>query len=175
MPHIKEIRYLSGHRRDTEMWEQVKVHYAIYIAPLIAGLTWVLTPETHCGLPPIRDLSIEPLQEFLSNSSLTFEILVWAYLARIADVNPSMHSVIEIDQNAIQDARDLDQERRSTGKKIELHGIPILVKDSMSTDGMNNSVSSYCLLSSTIKKEASVITRLRAAGAIIPGKTSMSQ
>lgn len=57
----------------------------------------------------------------------------------------------------------------------ELHGIPIVVKDSISAHGMNITVGSYCLLGSRTTNEASVIVRLRAAGAIILGKSNLSQ
>ncbi|KAK3944347.1 amidase [Diplogelasinospora grovesii] len=157
------------------MFEQLKFHQALSFALLIAGLAWLLAREVDCDLPPIRDLSIDSLQEFLSNGSFTSEDIVQTYLARIAEVNPTIRSVIEINPNAIQEARDLDRERQRKGRRSELHGIPILVKDSINTDGMNNSVGSFCLLGSRAKDEASVITRLRAAGAIILGKSNMSQ
>lgn len=57
----------------------------------------------------------------------------------------------------------------------ELHGIPILIKDTISAHGMNNTAGSYCLVGSKTKNEASLITRLRKAGAIILGKANTSE
>lgn len=60
-------------------------------------------------------------------------------------------------------------------KNSELHGIPILVKDTISAHAMNNTAGSYCLVGSTTKKESSLIARLRKAGAIILGKANTSE
>ena len=114
------------------------------------------------------------------------------YLARISEVNPTVHAVAEINPDALSNAQALDEERALSGPRRSvnlsfhqqskaqsslsmLHGIPILVKDSISVHGMNNTGGSYCLVGSKTTKEASLITKLRAAGAIILGKANMSK
>jgi len=96
-------------------------------------------------------------------------------LARISEVNDKLHAVAEINPDVINIARQLDQERRVSGPRSELHGIPILIKDTISAHGMNNTAGSYCLVGSKTKKESSLIARLRKAGAIILGKANTSE
>lgn len=115
------------------------------------------------------------MRNLLDHGTLTSEILVDTYLSRIAETNPTFHTVIELNQAALEDARKLDQERKEKGARSKLHGIPILVKDSISVKDMDNTAGSVCLAGSRAKKESSVITRLRAAGAIILGKANMSE
>lgn len=105
---------------------------------------------------------------------MTSENLVLTYLARIDETNPTYHAVTEVNQHALQEARELDRELQKTGPRSRLHGIPILVKDSLSVDGLQNTAGSKCLVGATTK-ESSVITRLRKAGAIILGKSNMSE
>lgn len=105
---------------------------------------------------------------------MTSENLVLTYLARIDETNPTYHAVTEVNQHALQEAIELDRELQETGPRSMLHGIPILVKDSLSVDGLQNTAGSNCLVRA-ITKESSVITRLRKAGAIILGKANMSE
>ncbi|KAF7865384.1 hypothetical protein EAF04_006360 [Stromatinia cepivora] len=154
----------------------------IHISPIRLGLI-ILIPiviyswyrSSVQWLPLIRDASIETLQQHLSDGTLTSEHLVRTYLARISEVNNETHAVVETNPEALMIARRLDQERKISGPRSSLHGIPILVKDSISAHGMNNTAGSYCLEGAKTKTEASVISKLRDAGAIILGKTNMSQ
>ncbi|KAL1608053.1 hypothetical protein SLS60_002992 [Paraconiothyrium brasiliense] len=123
----------------------------------------------------VRQVSIEDFQKDLKNGLYTSVNLVRTFLARIDEVNQVTHVVAEINPNAIHIARELDLERITTGPRSILHGIPILVKDSISAEGMNNTAGSCCLVGARTKVEASVIARLRKAGAIILDKTNMSQ
>ncbi|KAF8630745.1 hypothetical protein AX17_005340, partial [Amanita inopinata Kibby_2008] len=103
------------------------------------------------------------------------------YLARIEEVNlkgPTLRVVIETNPNAPEQAVALDQERKSKGKRSSLHGIPILLKDNIATvasEGMNTTAGSFSLLGSIVPDDAGVVKRLRKAGAIILGKTNMSE
>ncbi|KAF8734576.1 Amidase, partial [Rhizoctonia solani] len=104
-----------------------------------------------------------------------------AYLGRIDQVNhvgPKLNAVIETNTYAIEQARVLDIERKTTGKRSILHGIPILLKDNIATlagEGMNTTAGSHALLGSIVRKEATVAAKLRKAGAIILGKTNLSE
>ncbi|KAJ5116246.1 hypothetical protein N7456_000594 [Penicillium angulare] len=120
-------------------------------------------------------MSFNEISESLSNGSFNSEDLVQTYLARIAEVNPIIHSVTETNPDALELARELDRERVQNGPRSKLHGIPILVKDTISVHGMNNTAGSYCLVGAKTKSEASIIQRLRDAGVIILGKDNLSQ
>ncbi|KAJ1303838.1 hypothetical protein OPQ81_008259 [Rhizoctonia solani] len=131
--------------------------------------------------PDLYEASIAELQNGLENEQFTSVDLVRAYQARINQVNhvgPKLNAVIETNPHALEQARALDQERKLSGKRSALHGIPILVKDSISTlagEGMNTTAGSYALLGSVVREEATVVTKLRKAGAIILGKTNMCE
>ncbi|KAF8734572.1 Amidase signature enzyme, partial [Rhizoctonia solani] len=101
-----------------------------------------------------------------------------AYLARIEEVNlkgPKLRAVIEVNPKAIQQAASLDNERKKGRKRSPLHGIPILLKDNIASEGMNNTAGSYALLGSTFPGDATVADKLRKAGAIILGKANLSE
>ncbi|KAG8684810.1 hypothetical protein FRC11_011567, partial [Ceratobasidium sp. 423] len=89
-----------------------------------------------------------------------------------------LNAILETNPYAIEQARTLDEERKSSGKRSALHGIPILVKDSIATlasEGMNTTAGSYALLGSVVRDEATVVAKLRKAGAIILGKTNLCE
>ncbi|KAJ7150326.1 amidase signature enzyme [Mycena filopes] len=130
------------------------------------------------ALPDLYDATIAQLQAGLDAGQFTSVDLVNAYLARIKEVNGELHAVIEKNPTALALAADLDAQR-SQGKKIgPLHGIPILVKDNIATraeDGMNTTAGSYALLNSVVPGDSTVVAKLRKAGAIILGKTNLSE
>lgn len=102
--------------------------------------------------------------------------LVKAYLARIAEVNPILHAVNEVNPDALAIAADLDAQRAAGTTLGPLHGIPILLKDNIATaDKMNNTAGSYALLGAKVPRDSTLVAKLRKAGAIILGKTNLSQ
>ncbi|KAH7334021.1 amidase signature enzyme [Rhizoctonia solani] len=129
----------------------------------------------------LYEASISELQSGLENGYFTSVDLVRAYLARMDQVNhagPKLNAVIEKNVHALEQARALDEERGLAGKRSPLHGIPILVKDSIATlasEGMNTTAGSYALLGSVVRQEATVVAKLRKAGAIILGKTNLCE
>ncbi|CAF1016992.1 unnamed protein product [Rotaria sp. Silwood1] len=87
-----------------------------------------------------------------------------------------LYAVIETNPDALMIANTLDQERQSTGPRSFLHGIPILVKDNVATnDKMQTTAGSLALIGARVNRDAHVVYRLRQAGAIILGKTSLSE
>ncbi|KAJ1303810.1 hypothetical protein OPQ81_008232 [Rhizoctonia solani] len=139
---------------------------------------------THTPTPKYPDLyeaSIKDLQNGLDKGEFTSVDLVKAYLARIDEVNlkgPQLRAVIETNPQALEQAAALDAERKRTGKRSPLHGIPILLKDNIATlasEGMNTTAGSYALLKSIVPSDATVAAKLRKAGAILLGKTNMSE
>ncbi|KAJ1303833.1 hypothetical protein OPQ81_008254 [Rhizoctonia solani] len=151
------------------MWARV-----LLFATLLRGV-WTL-PFSKLDL---YEASIEELQLGLDNGYFTSVDL--AYLARIDQVNhvgPKLNAVIETNTHALKQALALDRERKLAGKRSPLHGIPILVKDNIATlagEGMNTTAGSYALLGSIVRDEATVTAKLRKAGAIILGKTNLSE
>src|SRR3981081_3915919 len=123
--------------------------------------------------------SARALQQAMQSGKYTSRSLTEKYLARIQDIDkggPRINSVIEVNPEALEIAEALDRERKDKGARGPLHGIPILIKDNIDTaDRMNTTAGSLALLGSTPKKDAFVATQLRKAGAVILGKTNLSE
>lgn len=121
------------------------------------------------------ELSITALQD-LYTKGFTSEAFVAAYLARIQKDDVLYRSVIAVNPNAIAIARGLDLERRSGRRRGALHGVPILLKDNIeSIDPMPTTAGSLALARSQATRDADLVARLRAAGAVILGKTNLSE
>ncbi len=129
-------------------------------------------------LDPAR-ASIAQLQQAMDRGRLTAEALTRFYLARIARLDragPGLHAVIALNPDALAEARALDRERKVQGPRGPLHGIPILVKDNIETaDPTPTTAGSLALAANISGQDAPVIARLRAAGAVILGKTNLSE
>jgi amidase len=114
----------------------------------------------------------------MAAGTLTSRALTEAYLDRIArldDAGPRLDAVIELNARALQDADDLDAERRAGKVRGPLHGIPVLLKDNIDVAGMVNSAGSLALANHRPAQDAFAATRLRTAGAVILGKTNLSE
>ncbi|TDL20725.1 amidase signature enzyme [Rickenella mellea] len=133
------------------------------------------------ALPDLYEASVVELQNGLEAGDFTSVDLVKAYFARIDEVNlkgPALRAVLEKNPSALKQAAALDKERKATGARNPLHGIPILLKDNIATiasEGMNTTAGSFALLKSVVPADAGVVKRLRAAGAIILGKANLSE
>jgi amidase len=123
--------------------------------------------------------TIPELQRAMSERTLTAESLVRLNIDRINELNhqgPSLNAVIAINPDAISQARALDQERREKGTRGPLHGIPVLIKDNVETmDNMPTTGGSLALAENLAGRDAPIVAALRAAGAIILGKTNLSE
>jgi len=128
---------------------------------------------------PLEEATIAGLQEMMTTGKETSESLVSLYLNRIESIDrsgPGLNSIIEKNPDALAIARDLDRERKEKGARGPLHGIPIVIKDNIDTaDGMETTAGSLALLGSKPAREAFVVERLREAGAVIIGKTNLSE
>ncbi|CAF4806362.1 unnamed protein product [Rotaria sp. Silwood1] len=124
--------------------------------------------------------TIKSLAEDLSACRYSsFDLVRW-YLTRIDAVNRKgfypLHAVIETNPDALMIAEMLDQERHIFGSRSLLHGIPILIKDNIATnDKMETTAGSLALVGSRVPRDAFIVERLRQAGAIILGKTSLTE
>lgn len=127
----------------------------------------------------LEEKTIGELQAGLSRGEYTARSLVEQYLARIESMDhrgPALHHVIETNPDALAIADALDAERRSGRPRGPLHGIPVLVKDNIDTaDRMTTTAGSLALEGSRPARDAFVAERLRAAGAVILGKTNLSE
>ena len=102
--------------------------------------------------------------------------LVNAYIARIGEMNSTLHMVTEIDPDALAIAADLDDARAAGNVTGPLHGVPVLIKNNIATDDrMNNTAGSFALLGATVNRDSTMARKLRQAGAIILGKSNLSQ
>ena len=127
----------------------------------------------------LAEASIADLQAALSRGNLTSVELVNAYLARIKSIDksgPKINSIIELNPDAKAIAAELDRERKTKGSRGPLHGIPVLLKDNIATaDHMQTTAGSLALLGAIAAKDAFIVQKLRDAGAIILGKTNLSE
>ncbi len=127
----------------------------------------------------LKEITIEQLQDLLARGEITSLQLVQTYKARIEAIDwsgPSLRSVIELNPEAEDIARSLDKERQQKGPRGPLHGLPILIKDNIDPDDkMHTTAGSLALLGSKPQRDAFVVEKLREAGAIILGKTNLSE
>jgi amidase len=123
--------------------------------------------------------SLADLQTDLAAGRVTSEKLVIAYEARIEALDragPTLQSIIALNPNALAQARALDRERTQHGTRGPLHGLPVLIKDNIETaDPIPTTAGSLALRENITHRDAPVVARLRAAGAIILGKTNLSE
>lgn len=128
---------------------------------------------------PLEEATIAGLQEMMASGRTTSEKLTALYLERIEAVDkggPALNSIIEVNPDALAIARELDRERREKGPRGPLHGVPIVVKDNIDTaDKMETTAGSLALLGSKPARDAAVVARLRAAGAVVLAKTNLSE
>ena len=140
------------------------------------------TPANRPFARPAQELeeaTIADLQQRMQSGQETARSLVEKYIARIEAIDrsgPALHSVLEINPDALAIADRLDAERKSRGSRGPLHGIPVLLKDNIATaDRMMTTAGSLALAGVTPPKDAFIAARLREAGAVILGKTNLSE
>ncbi|MEC5200624.1 amidase [Arthrobacter sp. PL16] len=144
-------------------------------AAVVAG------PAVAAPKPIALDLStagVAEVQAGLASRSFTSEALVQAYLERITAVSingPHLNAVRAINPSALADAKALDAERKKGTLRGALHGVPILVKDNIDVAGMPTTAGSVALANSYPAADAPLVTELKKAGAIIIGKTNLTE
>uniref|UniRef100_A0A287S5K1 Uncharacterized protein n=1 Tax=Hordeum vulgare subsp. vulgare TaxID=112509 RepID=A0A287S5K1_HORVV len=124
-----------------------------------------------------HEATVDAIQLGFSNGTLTSRALVRFYLDQIGRLNPLLHAVIEVNPDALRQAKRADAELRSSGHATgSLHGVPVLLKDNIATrDALNTTAGSLALLGSVVRRDAGVVARLRRAGAVVLGKASLSE
>lgn len=128
---------------------------------------------------PWREATIADLQAAMDSGETTALQLTRDYISRIESMDwsgPQLNSVIEVNPDADAIAADLDRERRDGHIRGPLHGIPIVLKDCIATaDDMQTTAGSLALVGSKVPRDAGVVSKLREAGAIMLGKSNMSE
>jgi len=126
----------------------------------------------------VFEKSIVELQDALASGEVTSRQIVEGYLARIKaydQAGPKLNAVVSVNAKALEEADALDKERARKKLRGALHGIPVLVKDNYETLGMPTSAGSLALATYQSTSDAYAVKRLKAAGAIILGKTTMHE
>lgn len=127
----------------------------------------------------LDEATIAELQSGMASGKHTAQSLARKYLSRIDDIDkrgPAINSVIELNPDALSIAADLDKERKAKRVRGPLHGIPVLIKDNIDThDRMTTTAGSLALGGSIPLEDSFVAKKLRDAGAVILGKTNLSE
>ena len=125
----------------------------------------------------LAEITIGELQAKMKAGELSARKLTEMYLERIREIDPKINSVIEINPDALKIADEMDKERKKGKLRSPLHGIPVLIKDNIDTaDKMKTTAGSFALLDApTPNRDAFVVSQLRKSGAIILGKTNLSE
>ena len=122
------------------------------------------------------EATIPQLQAAMASGQLSSRELTMGYVRRMQSFNPTLHAVIEVNPNAVSIATRLDNERRKGIIRGPLHGIPVLVKDNIATsDNMQTTAGSLALFNSKVPGDSVVAAQLRAAGAVILGKSNLGE
>jgi amidase len=139
-------------------------------------------PDSHPAQVPafaLEEATIDDLQARMRDGRETSQTLVRQYLARIDAIDqrgPAINSVIELNPDAMSVAAQMDSERKAGKVRGPLHGIPMLIKDNIDTaDKMHTTAGSLALADNIAARDSFVAERLRAAGAVIIGKTNLSE
>ena len=127
----------------------------------------------------LQETTVAELQEGMRSGRITARSIVEQYMMRIAALDragPELAHLIELNPEALAIADRLDLERRARGARGPMHGIPVLIKENIATaDQMGTTAGSLALLGSTVPRDSFIVERLRVAGAVILGKTNLSE
>jgi amidase len=156
------------------------------LVPALAAGRAVATPEPASPLAKVFEFdeaTITELQRRMTSGEISAQSLTQVYLARIQEIDsrtaksgPRLNAVIEVNPDALGIAADLDKERKAKGQRGPLHGIPVLIKDNIDTaDRMQTTAGSLALVGSKPAQDSGVARKLREAGAVILGKTNLSE
>jgi len=174
-----------AHRRSflkTAVWSSAVVTLAP-LYPALGAAREIAAPPP-LPVPEVKpfeldEITIAELQDGMRSRKFTAHSLVEKYHARIDEIDkrgPSINSIIELNPDALSIADMLDQERTAKGPRGPMHGIPVLIKDNIDTaDKMMTTAGSLALVGSKPLQDSFVAQKLRSAGAVILGKTNLSE
>jgi amidase len=153
-------------------------------AATLAVPAFASSDSANASVPDVKpfeldEITIAQLQDGMKSGKFTARSITEKYLQRIDEIDkhgPAINSVIEVNPDAVSIADSLDAERKSKGPRGPMHGIPVLIKDNIGTaDRMMTTAGSLALLGCTPAKDSGVAQRLRESGAVILGKTNLSE
>jgi len=149
------------------------------LVSLIALFAGACSPNTDKSVPDLRESDISTLQSSMQKGELSSQDLVRYYLREIERIDrsgPELRSIIEINPDAMDIAAALDAERAQSGPRGPLHGIPIILKANIDTgDRMHTTAGSLAMADHRAPDDSFMVARLREAGAIILGKSNLSE
>ncbi|OAA69677.1 amidase family protein [Cordyceps fumosorosea ARSEF 2679] len=135
-----------------------------------------LFPMGDCHGFTLEEATIDQMQLAMNKTQLTSVQLVGCYLTRVFQTQEYINSVLQVNPDVFAIAAQLDAERQAGKVRGPLHGIPFTVKDNIATkDNMETTAGSWALLGSVVPRDAHVVARLRAAGAVLLGKATLSE
>ncbi|GAB0146687.1 hypothetical protein EsHS_00007077 [Epichloe bromicola] len=154
----------------------LKFALAVACSSLALGIEAAVVPLDLNNFPSLLDATLAELRYGLDFGLYTSVNLTTVFIERIKEVTNDLRPVTEINPDALSIAAKMDAEREEKKTVGDLHGIPVLIEDNMATlDKMNTTAGSYALVGAVPKEESTVVAKLRKAGAIILGKTNMSE
>jgi amidase len=166
-------------RRDFLRCTTIGVGSFLGLQAFTAGSTASARTASRVKAFELDELSIAQLQDLMQRRKATAVSLVKKYQARIKAIDrrgPRLNAVLELNPDALLIAADLDKERLAKGPRGPLHGMPVLIKDNIDThDRMTTTAGSLALQGSIPPRDAFLVTKLRAAGAVLLGKTNLSE
>ncbi|KAF2247228.1 amidase signature enzyme [Trematosphaeria pertusa] len=156
--------------------DPLQTPYPYYFPPIGSADTPGLFPMPACHGITVEEATIDQLQGYMSDGTLTSVQLLKCYIKRIQQVDEYINSIIELNPDAEDIAAGLDAERQAGHVRGPLHGIPFVVKDNIATkDQMETTAGSWMLLGSVVPRDAHVVAKLRQAGALLMGKATLSE
>jgi len=157
----------------------MRLHWAAFGAALLLSTGVDAMAAAREKAFDVAEKSVAQLQKAMSTGRVTSREITRQYLARIRAIDkagPRLNSVIEVNPEALKIAAALDRERKEKGPRGPLHGIPVLIKDNIAThDAMQTTAGSLALVGAKPPRDAFVVAKLRQAGAVILGKTNLSE
>lgn len=172
----------SSRRRFLKIAANTSAATALY--PALGAARSTAPERPYTSVPEIQpfeldEITIADLQEGMKSGRFTARSLVEKYTSRIEEVDkngPHLNSIIEMNPDATAIAESLDRERQEKGPRGPLHGVPIVIKDNLDTaDRMMTTAGSLALVGAKPPKDSFVAQKLRAAGAVLLGKTNLSE
>ena len=165
---------------------------AFFRTAAVGGGSLAITPLSSCVSPvpstsvpenyidfELNEVTITELQEGMTSGKFSSAEITQKYLDRIELINkkgPELNAVIELNPDALKIARQMDEERKTGNIRGALHGIPILIKDNIDTgDRMQTTAGSLALVGAPAPDDAAIVQKLREAGAVLLGKTNLSE
>jgi Asp-tRNA(Asn)/Glu-tRNA(Gln) amidotransferase A subunit family amidase len=148
------------------------------VAAALVALALACSPAAWAASPDLETTAATELADRMADGELTSIELTRAYLDRIAQVNqrgPALNAVRSLNPDAVREARASDRIRRRSGPRGPLEGLPVLLKDNVDVAGMASTAGSIALEHSVPDRDATIVTKLRAAGAVILGKVNLTE